>query len=174
MRIASELDDLAHGQRFDRDTLRQHDAEPTSQLGMRDRREDRRRPSSTLPQSGGCILAIVRNSVDLPMPFGPSRQTSSPESHREVDVLEHGAARSSRTVADGQIARAERGIERGHPANAPRRLRSRTATTTGAPMKRGHRIERQHAAHRRAAARRSAPSSATALPISTTAGTSTR
>ena len=111
-------------------------------------------PSSTLPQSAGCILAIVRSSVDLPMPFGPSRHTSSPESHRQVDVLEHGAARPARAIADRQIARAQarrrtargrRTQRRRHPANAPRRLRSSTATTTGAPMQRRHGVERQHA-----------------------------
>ena len=37
-------------------------------------------PSSTAPQSAGCIRASVRISVDLPMPLGPSRHTSSPES----------------------------------------------------------------------------------------------
>jgi hypothetical protein len=34
--------------------------------------------SATAPSNGFCIPAIVRIKVDLPAPFGPSRQTSSP------------------------------------------------------------------------------------------------
>ncbi len=30
-------------------------------------------PSRTLPESGCCSVAMVRMSVDLPAPFGPSR-----------------------------------------------------------------------------------------------------
>ena len=30
-------------------------------------------PSAIAPESGSCSVAIVRMSVDLPAPFGPSR-----------------------------------------------------------------------------------------------------
>ena len=144
MRIASQPDDLAHRQRFDRDALGQHDAKTTSELGVRDR-----------AKIGAAKLHAAPERRLHPGDRAQQRRLADPVRTEqadelagvdcEVDVLEHGAARSSRTVADGQIARAERGIE---ARVIPQTLHAGCAAGRDDDRRaheRGHRIERQHA-----------------------------
>ena len=134
-----------------------------------------------MPQSGGCIRASVRSSVDLPMPLGPSRHTSSPACTARLTRSSTARRVRRRPIADGQVARAQRGcrsaggrrVASPSCGNAPRRLRSSTATTTGAPMSDVTAFSGSTPALPGKSDTICA-TSATVPPISTTAGTSTR
>ena len=88
-----ERDVVAHGHVLERGVVLEDEADLAPL--RRHARSRRRRRSSTRPASGCSSPAMIRSSVDLPEPLGPSSAVSEPSGHLERDVVERRRSRRS-------------------------------------------------------------------------------
>src|SRR3954452_23427168 len=129
MRITSERDDATDRQRFDQHAFGEHDPETAGELEVVDGLEigaveldpSPQRRLHACQRAQQCRLADAVRTEQADELAGADRQ---------VDALEHRAPLPSRAITDREVVRRQCA----HPANAPRRLRRSTATTTGAPI----------------------------------------
>ena len=169
VRIAPQLDDAANGQGLHGDAFGEHDAKTPCEIDLCDRAKIRTAQFNAAPQ-GRLHPGERPQQRRLPDAVRAEQTYELAGIHGKVHVLENRTSGPARVIPDRQIARAQR---RRHPANAPRRLRSSTATTTGAPISE----VTAFSGSTPAPPGRSDTICATrapALPISTTAGTRTR
>src|SRR5256885_4713456 len=169
VRIAPQLDDAANGQGLHGDAFGEHHTKTAREIDLCDRAKIRAAQFNAAPQRR-LHPGERPQQRRLPDAVWAEKTHEFPRLHGKVHVLEHRTSGAARAIADSQIARAQRGR---HPANAPRRLRSSTATTTGAPISE----VTAFSGSTPALPGRSdtiCATSAPALPISTTAGTRTR